>query len=291
MSSEPQSRRRKKTFVLVIPRFEDIFHSFYAGEIVKGVGITASRLRIDVLIHITDRLDHRGWLDSTLLDRNYIDGIIFGDIDNDVNIVKKAIVRGIPVMVLNNSLQEPINCVAIDNRQAAMDIVRHFLNLGHTRVATIAGDLTTQAGLLRLEGFKQALHEHDIKIPRGYIGEGGFLRTPARAAAARMLKLKHRPTAIFAASDVMALELVDVARASGLRIPEDLSVFGFDDNPLSVNSPTPLSTVSQPLLEMARLGTEHLGQVILGKARLPVKINLPARLIRRESTAPPPEGA
>jgi len=280
------SAKRKKTFVLVIPSFEDIFHSFYAGEIIKGVSLTMSRLKMDVLIHITDRTDHRGWLDSSLLDPDYIDGIIFGDIDNDIQVVKKAINRGIPAVVLNNHLQEPFNCVAIDNYRAAYEAVQHLIKLGHQKIATIAGDQTTQAGTLRLGGYRDALNDCGLTIPSYYETYGDFLRTPAREAAQRLLKMKNRPSAIFAASDVMALEIIDLAQRFDIRIPEDLSVIGFDDNPLSVASPIRLSTIYQPLVEMGRLGAEHMKQISLGKARLPVKILLAAKLRIRNSTAP-----
>lgn len=278
------SRKRKPTFVLVIPRFEDIFHSYYAGEIVRGVSLSASRLSADFLIHIVDRSDHRGWLDSTLMDKNYIDGIIFADIDNDINIVKKAIQRGMPCMVLNNILDEPINYVAVDNWKAAYNIVEHFIRLGHKQIATIAGDVSTQAGLKRLEGFREALDSKGITIPRTYITFGDFLRTPARAAARKLLGLKNRPTAVFAGSDVMALELWDVARSMGINIPQDLSVIGFDDNPLIQNSTFKLTTVSQPLVEMGRLGAEKLYQISRGEVKLPYKQILTTKLIKREST-------
>lgn len=285
MSPIIKLRNKKKTFVLVVPSFEDIFNAFYAGEIIKGASMAASRLKIDILIHITDRYDHRGWLDARLLDRRYIDGIIFGDIDNDVSIVKKAITRGIPTIVLNNYLEEPINCIAIDNRKATYDVVKHFLKLGHKNIATIAGDLSTQAGKLRLEGFQDALKEAGIPVPSEYVTRGDFLRTPARAAATQLFKLKERPTAVFAASDVMALELIDVARANNLRIPDDLSVIGFDDNPFIANSTVRLTTVAQPLSEMGRLGVENLKQISNAEAALPVKMMLSAKLITRASTA------
>lgn len=279
-------RKRKKTFVLVIPSFEDIFNGFYAGEIIKGASIAASRLKIDILIHITDRYDHRGWLDATLLDRRYIDGIIFGDIDNDELVVEKAITRGIPTIVLNNYLESPINCIGIDNRGITRELVEHLIKLGHRRIATITGDLSTQAGRLRLEGFQEALQKAGITVPQEYITHGDFLRTPARAAAIKLLKLKERPTAVFAASDVMAFELIDVARAHGIFIPDHLSVIGFDDNPLNLNSTVPLTTVSQPLMEMGRMGVEHLKQICNAEVRLPVKVMLPARLVTRASTGP-----
>ena len=276
-------RKRKQTFVLVVPRFEDIFHAFYAGEILKGVGLAASRLKIDVLLHITDRLDHRGWLDSTLLDPSYINGIIFADIDNDVNVVKKAIRCGIPCIVLNNVLLEPINWIAVDNKKAAVDVVEYLIKSGHTKIATIAGDLSTQAGVMRLDGYKEALARHNFKIPSSYITHGGFLRTPAQKAAEKILKLIDRPTAVFAASDVMALELAAAARSRHIRIPDDLSVVGFDDNPIIHSSSIALTTVRQPLVEMGRLGVEHLFQVTRGKAQLPVKVLLPTELVERQS--------
>ncbi len=279
-------KKRKKTFVLVIPSFEDIFNAFYAGEIIKGASMAASRLKIDILIHITNRYDHRGWLDATLLDRRYIDGIIFGDIDNDVSVVEKAITRGIPTMVLNNYLEEPINCIGIDNRKAAEEVVSHLIKLGHRNIATIAGDLSTQAGKMRLEGFHAALKLANISVPAGNIVQGDFLRTPARAAAIKLLKLKECPTAVFAASDVMAFELIDVARANNLNIPEDLSVIGFDDNPLNANSSIRLTTVAQPLMEMGRLGVEHLVQISNAQVPLPLKMMLSAKLITRASTGP-----
>ena len=279
------SRKRKPTFVLVIPRFEDIFHSYYAGEIIRGVSFSASRLNADFLIHITDRSNHQGWLDSTLMDKNYIDGIIFADIDNDLDVVKRAIRRSVPCMVLNNIIDDPINFIAVDNKKAAIEVVEHLLGLGHTNIATIAGDITTQAGLKRLEGYREALLNHGISIPRVNITFGDFLRTPARLASQKLLKLKNRPTAIFAASDVMALELIDVARSMNLRVPEDLSVVGFDDNPFNTTSSTPLTTVSQPLVEMGRLGAENLSLISQGKVKLPVKIVLPTKLMKRVSTA------
>lgn len=278
-------RKRKPTFVLVIPRFEDIFHSYYAGEIIRGVSLSASRLSADYLIHITDRSDHRGWLDSTLMDPTYIDGILFADIDNDLNVVKKAIRRGVPCMVLNNILDEPINYIAMDNKRAAVEIVEYLFKKGHTNIATIAGDTTTQAGLMRLEGFRETLLDHSIQIPRTNISFGDFLRTPARESAKKLLSQKNRPTAIFAASDVMALECIDVAKSMKLKVPEDLSVVGFDDNPLIVSSTVPLTTVSQPLLEMGRLGAEQLFQISRGQVQLPVKMILPTKLIERGSVA------
>jgi DNA-binding LacI/PurR family transcriptional regulator len=275
--------KRKPIYVLILPRFEDIFHSFYTGEITKGVNLAASRLNVDFLVHITDRRDHSTWLDPTLLDRKHVDGILFADIDNDLDIVKKAIMRGMPCLVLNNIIQEPINYIAVNNYKAAMQVVEEFISLGHKQIATIAGDLSTQAGQSRLDGYNDALKKHNIVPDKAFVKIGGFLRTPARQAAADFFKLKTRPTAIFAASDVMAMEAMDVAKSKKISIPSELSICGFDDNPLRSHSSIPLATVSQPLIEMGRLGLEMLYQISHGKAKLPVKEVLPAKLIKAAS--------
>ena len=98
-----------------------------------------------------------------LIDRKYVDGILFADIDNDLDIVKKAIMRGMPCLVLNNIIHEPINYIAVNNYKAAMQVVEEFIKLGHKHIATIAGDLSTQAGQSRLEGYNDALKKHNIE--------------------------------------------------------------------------------------------------------------------------------
>ena len=118
---------RKPVFALILPRFEDIFHSYYTGEITKGVNLAASRLNVDFLVHITDRSNHAQWLDPSLLDRKLIDGILFADIDNDLEIVKSAIMRGMPCLVLNNIISDPINYVAVNNYKAAAQVVEEFI--------------------------------------------------------------------------------------------------------------------------------------------------------------------
>jgi DNA-binding LacI/PurR family transcriptional regulator len=271
-------------YTLVIPRFEDVFHSFFASEVIKGVTAAASRLKVDILIHITERSKHGDWMTSESLASNYVRGVIFADIDQDKKQLLEFAKKEIPYIVMNNYFSEDINCIAIDNRRAAMDVVEYLIKLGHSKIATIAGDLNTQAGEARLEGYKQSMAKYNLDIPKGYIQEGFFLRTPARSAAKNLLNLSDRPTAIFAASDVMALEVVDEAKSEGTRIPWDISLVGFDDNPIAGYSQVRLTTVAQPIAEMGRLALEKLNLLTLGKEKTPVKVVLPAKLIKREST-------
>jgi LacI family transcriptional regulator len=273
-----------KFYTLVIPRFEDVFHSFFASEVIKGVTAAASRLKADILIHITERKNHQEWMTTESLNADFVKGVIFADIDGDKKHLLEFIKTGIPYIVMNNYFSEDINCIAIDNRRAAIDVVEYLVKLGHKKIATIAGDLNTQAGEARLEGYRQAMAKYGLPVPKNYVEEGFFLRTPARAAAKSLLDLDDRPTAIFAASDVMALEVVDEARAEGLRIPWDISLVGFDDNPIAGYSQVRLTTVSQPIVEMGRLALEKLNQITLAHEKQPFKMVLPTKLIKREST-------
>jgi LacI family transcriptional regulator len=240
-----QARKgRKPLFVLIIPRFEDLGNAFYAGEVMKGASVAASRLDIDILIHLTERGDHATWLTGDLLNPNAVDGLLFADIDRDWDVVRRAIKAGLPTIVLNNPSDEPFNCIAIDNRRAAAEAVGQLLALGHRRIAHISGDLDTQAGQDRLAGYYDALEIAGITRDKRLVKKGGFLRTPARMAARAFLKempRTERPTAIFAASDLMAFEVLDATRELEIKVPDELSIIGFDNN-LSEGGSTRLAT-------------------------------------------------
>ncbi|MBF0387482.1 MAG: substrate-binding domain-containing protein [Candidatus Omnitrophica bacterium] len=280
-------KNRKPIFVVVIPRFEDLANSFYAGEVTKGANIAASRLDVDILIHLVERGDHTHWLDG-LLDPNFVDGLLFADIDRDWDVVRFAIRRGVPTMVLNNPTIEPFNTIAIDNRSAARQAVTLLAGMGHTRIASISGDLNTQAGQDRLEGYYEGLELAGLPKEKKLVKKGDFLRTLARSGTLALLKdvnSAERPTAIFAASDVMAYEVVDAARTLGLKVPEDLSVVGFDNNLSAGENGVKLATFEQPIVDMSRQGIENLFQMSLGLAKLPVKILMEAKFLKGHSTA------
>ncbi|MBF0331491.1 MAG: substrate-binding domain-containing protein [Candidatus Omnitrophica bacterium] len=282
--TRPARKNRKPLFVLIIPRFEDLANAFYAGEVMKGASVAASRLDADILIHLTERGDHATWLGGDLLNPDAVDGILFADIDRDWDVVKSAIRAGVPTIVLNNPSDEPFNCIAIDNRRAACAGVTHLVAQGHRKIGHIAGDLDTQAGQDRLAGYYDALESAGIGRDKKLVKKGGFLRTPARQAAQALLKDNDRPTAIFAASDVMAFEVLDVAKTLGIKVPDELSVVGFDNN-LTDGTQTRLATFEQPIVDMARAGIEGLYQMSLGLAKLPIKSLLEAKFIKGRTTA------
>lgn len=265
-----------KTIGLIIPRYEGIFRSYFALQAIKGIGVAAEALRFDLLLHITNG--------ETLPGTSVVDGLVFLDINGCEELVDQALNQNMLVSVLNHYLEDlPVSCVGIDNRTGAEQAVDYLARLGHREIATITGDLKTQAGLDRLDGFIKAMKARQLPVRDDYIQHADFGSPSARRAAEMLLKLPHRPTAVFVASDEMALELINMALAKRIRVPEDLSVIGFDDNPIAAQARIPLTTVRQPLDEMGRLGMDILVQQIRGKRKSPVKLLLPTTLVERES--------
>jgi len=144
----------------------------------------------------------------------------------------------------------------------------------------------TQAAAKRLEGYRRALEKNSIAIRQDYIFETDYSRGAARSAAEKLIKSADPATAVFVASDAMALEVMAVARELGKHIPNDLSIVGFDDNPSGLYGPVGLTTVRQPLIRMAEESVKELNRLIGLSKKATKKILLPAELIIRESCKP-----
>ncbi|MCM8796105.1 MAG: LacI family transcriptional regulator [Candidatus Omnitrophica bacterium] len=274
---------KSNVVMLVIPRYEGIFYSFYALELIRGIGTLCDALKLDLLLHLTDS---RG----SSLNFQGVGGVIFADIIGNCNQLKEAIVRGIPSVVINNYVEDlEVNCIAIDNVGGAQQAVDYLVSLGHRRIAHITGDLVTQAASQRLEGYQKALKKHKISLEEELVFKTDYSRGQARVAAEKLLKISPPPTAVFVASDAMALEVMAVAREKGKTIPRDLSIVGFDDNPSSLYGPVALTTVRQPLIKMAEESVKILNILMRYKEKKSAveKIVLPTELVVRESCQVP----
>lgn len=271
------SGRTKDTVGLIIPRFEGMFDSFYAMEVIKGVGMGVERLHLDLLLHITTTA-------QSFIQPGAAGGLLFADIYEGPQRLERALEEQMPCVVLNHYVEDlPVSCVTIDNVALARQVVAYLAKLGHQEIATITGKLDAQAGLSRLDGYVSAMRERGLAIREGYIQRGDYTMEGGRRAAEALLARRDRPTAIFAASDEMALAVMEIARRRRLRVPEDVSVVGVDDNPIAANAPVPLTTIHQSLANMARTGLEILHQHMTGKRTAPLKVLLPTRLIERSS--------
>jgi len=270
---------KSNVVALIIPRYEGIFYSFYALELIRGIGTLCGSMKLDFLLHLTDS--------RTPLNLKSVGGIIFADIIANRPQLEDALAAEIPSIVINHYVEDlPVSCIAIDNVGGAESAVDYLVGLGHRKIAHIAGDLVTQAAAQRLEGYRRSLKKNNIAINEGYIFKTDYSRGQARMAAEKLLNTQDPATSVFVASDSMALEVMAVAKELGKNIPGDLSIVGFDDNPSGLYGPVALTTVRQPLIKMAEESVKELVALISDKKGKRKKIILPTELVIRESCRP-----
>jgi LacI family transcriptional regulator len=165
--------------------------------------------------------------------------------------------------------------------------VQHLVALGHTRIAFISGDERLTAAHDRARGFNDAMRQQGLRPEASLTAIGRFSQAMGFKAALHLLKLKRPPTAIFAANDLSAFGAIAAAHELGMRVPEDVSVIGFDDVPMASQVYPPLTTIRQPLQQMGRSAVNILLARIAGIESPSDRITLPTDLILRSSTAQP----
>lgn len=172
------------------------------------------------------------------------------------------------------------------NLAGGRSVTEHLLALGHRRIAVIGGHRHTLCGGARIDGYRSALATAGVRIRPGYVRYADWDAARAQQLTHQLLDLPEQPTAIFACSDAMAMAVLRGAAASGLRIPQELSVVGFGDIPEARWTSPGLTTVRQPIAEMAAGGMRMLVSMMYGEPLNAVRTELPTRLMVRSSTAP-----
>jgi DNA-binding LacI/PurR family transcriptional regulator len=202
--------------------------------------------------------------------------------------VERINAAGLPC-VLVDAVHASLPSIAVDDVAGGEMATRHLIELGHRRIALIGDpppEFRFDWSRDRTRGYEQALSRAGIEVRPEYVREGTRLLHVARGIAAELLALPERPTAVFAASDTQAIGAIEAARARGIRVPEELSVIGFDD--IEVASYVGLTTVRQPLFESGRRGAELLLRALSGR-QVDVRTELlPLELVVRSTTGPVP---
>jgi len=180
-----------------------------------------------------------------------------------------------------------MHTVRIDNRTATASVTEFLVRLGHRRIAFITGARRHGDSLERRSGYEQAMRQADLPVEPELIAEGEFTLESGRRAAARLLDLANRPTAIIASNDEMAAGACWVAQQRGLKLPDDLSITGFDDTPTAMQSWPPLTVIRQPIAAMVERGVALLMKAARESgASTPRDVVLDHTLVERASTAP-----
>jgi LacI family transcriptional regulator len=190
------------------------------------------------------------------------DGVILTPpLSDDLEALSVIESSGIALVRIAGSVESYGTIIGIDSYRPCCALMHHLLDLGHRRIGMVAPPLTHSVAQRRYEAYVDSLSQAGIEIDPQLVARGDFAFRSGAAAAAHLLDVGNRPTAIFAANDGMALGVMSEAQRRGLRVPEDLAVAGFDDSPAGRMHWPPLTTVRQPLGEMAR----RAASLLIGK--------------------------
>lgn len=274
------------------PLIELVFHELsgiYPVEIMKGVERAAAAQRLGVTVSQSQgsQTPIRGWIEAVLA-RSPLGVIpVFSDFSGEQ--YAQLAVRGIPVVVLdpNGMPEDEVPSVGSTNWLGGLTATRHLLKLGHRRIAVITGPQWAMCSRARLDGYRAALEMAGVPVDPALIREGAFEIADGVAHTTELLRLPDPPTAIFAFNDGMAIGVYQAASLANLRVPQDLSVVGFDDYDLDQWLVPPLTTIRQPLREMGATAAAMLIDLAQGGKPSARRQELATELVVRSSTAPP----
>ncbi|MFU8795396.1 MAG: LacI family DNA-binding transcriptional regulator, partial [Dethiobacteria bacterium] len=224
----------------------DITNPFYA-ETAKTIIELAGRHDYSIILCNTNNdLNEQHKYIDVLLQRK-VDGFIFASVHCKDPSLDPVIASKVPCILYNRRMlqNDHINYVVLDNELGAYMAVEHLYNLGHRRIALVRGPNTFSTGRERFNGYLKALKSFGLKYDEKIVLQGKYSEKQSYDAAIKLISSKDRPTAIFASNDLMALSVLEAVISSGLRVPEDIAVVGFDDIEIASHSAIQLTTISQ----------------------------------------------
>jgi LacI family transcriptional regulator len=290
---QPRAVRPGRRVGLIDLVFVDL-GSAWAMEILAGAEEVAHRAGTGIVVsavHGRNRTrPDRGWLDNLAARRS--DGVllILSQLSGDQQALLDEL--GIPVVVVDPAGQPSpgMPSVGAANWAGGLAATEHLIGLGHERVAVIGGPGDVLCSRARVDGYRAAMGAAGLKVRQGYVRSGDFRSGTGYRETLALLDLPYPPTGIFACSDQMALGAYEALYERGLRTPEDVSIVGFDDLEEARWAVPPLTTIRQPLTEMAGMATRMLLTLIAGEELESTRVELATPLVMRASTAGPTRG-
>jgi len=258
-------------------------------EIVRGVEVALERTEWSLSLSFThhDPREEEQWLDR-IRDRA-TSGVIFIRAENQSSRIYELQRRAMPFVICNQfgDHAPDVPWVGATNWAGARMAVEYLLSLGHRRIGMIGGPASLQCSLDRIAGYRTALEAACIPIDPELIRPGDFRLQSGYTQTCALLDLPNPPTAIFASNDLQAMGVYKALYLRNIRVPEHMSVIGFDNIPFAGVVSPGLTTIHQPLFDMGRMATTMLLRLIAGEALVSSRVELATTLITRESCAPP----
>lgn len=263
---------------------EQVFTDAFLVQVLLGVEQAASDQGFHVLVKPMAPDDHAGY--TRLIRENYVDGILLsGPRQDDLEIIKLRL-EGFPIVMMGQLPGSNIPFVDINAIDGATSAVRYLTGLGHTRIAMITNaPLEYTSAQQRRAGYEKALQEAGLPEDCDLVKEGNFTPASGLSAMKELLSLAKRPTAVFVASDVVAMGAIQAIKRAGLNIPNDVAIVGFDDIPMAEYYNPALTTVQLPAYGLGWAAADRLIHIIQGEKPDPEGIILESKLIIRSSSS------
>ncbi len=275
--------RQTRTVGTVVTTIADPF----AAGVVSGIEDAANDRGFSVILANSNADPEREVRVVRAFEERRVDGIIVTASRAGAVYTPMIEQMRIPIVLLNNQHpSEFVHSVMIANTKASREATGYLIELGHRRIAYLGDRYGGQSDTERFAGYRRALEVADVPFRPELMVHGDGKPEGGMRAMAQLLALPQQPTAIFCYNDMTALGALRQIRTSGLRVPEDISLIGFDDLYIAQYTDPPLTTVRQPMRQMGRMAMETLLHLLAGSESVH-SVKVPGELIIRESTAPP----
>lgn len=282
-----RSLRRGETHTLglILP---DSANPFFA-EIGRKIEEAAFKENYSVILCNTEGDTAKELWYVDVLGKKQVDGIIFVGTGDQADSLLLLFDQEIPLVLVDRDLPEvEVDAVLTDNLLGGQQATSHLIDLGHRRIGCITGPSHLTPSAQRVTGYRHALEDAGLPVDEGLIKRGDFHPESGHTAALSLIALANAPTAIFVCNDLMAIGVLFAAAEVGRRVPEDLSVVGFDDIELASYTIPSLTTISQPKSQIGRTAVKLLIERIADKSRPVQRVLLSTSLIQRRSSGGPP---
>ena len=276
---------RTDTVALVISEAQErVFGDPFLAAMVRGISHEVMRAELQCAV-----LWARGTTDRDAVARfvtqGHVDGVILVSLHEGDRMPDRLAAAGIPTVLSGRpmGLRRAVTYVDCDSRGGGALAARYLVSEGRERIATITGPLEMPAGLDRFDGYCDAMHEAGRPVARSLVAEGDFTERGGADAMAQLLEREPELDAVFVASDTMAIGALHALAAAGRRVPDDVAVVGFDDVPMAEFTQPALTTVRQPLEQMAVALAERLIAQLRDRSGVLDHVVFPTELVVRAS--------
>jgi LacI family transcriptional regulator len=275
---------RSQIIGLLVPNLDN----GYVGTITQGIDQELARANYDLMLYTSHRRPGKESFYVSAIANGLTDGLLLVAPLFLATYLDALREQNYPYVLIDQAdATENSSVVEATNWQGAYEATHYLIQLGHTRIAFIKGSTAVRSAIDRLRGYKAALADCDIPVREDLVIEGDFQQQTGYENTKSLLRSADpRPTAIFASNDLSAFGAMDAARECGLRIPDDISIIGFDDIPQASFVYPKLTTVHQPLEQMGQIAAKMLLERIEDPSRPPQRVALATQLVIRDSCAP-----